>query len=461
MTSINAYTFAGANNVVLSVAKGSYGESFAKSAGIAYTVRDAALLYSGECGENVTWALYADGVLKLEGSGAMTAYTSKSDVPWFAYRTQIKEVVIGKDVTKLSNYAFYKATNLETVTIEEDSALVSIGNQAFIGCTKLTEFEMPDTVTSVGTYVFSGCTKLESVVLSESLKSLPTRVFENCTALVSVYIPDGMTSINAYTFAGADNVVLSVAAGSYAESYAQKMGIAYITRDTEVADDVDADVMPAHETPGEEDAESEVMPEQADVPDDSMKMETLQETNTCGEDLTWNLEDGVLTITGTGEMDSYSAENAAPWSEERESITAIIIDREVESVGAYAFSGLNMVETVTFAEESVLKAVEDYAFIGCEALKAIVLPEKLEVIGEAAFSGCIALETVEIPASVTSIGVRTIESDELSELIPVFDGCDYEKLVVTVTEGSTAVSYVQETGIQILLKQQLESAEID
>ena len=480
MTAINAYTFAGADNVVLSVAKGSYGESFAKNAGIAYTVREAAVLYSGSCGENVSWSLYADGVFKLEGSGAMTAYASKTDVPWYAYRAQIKEVTISKDVTTLSKYAFYKATNLESVTFEEGSVLTSIGNQAFIGCTKLTAFDMPDTVTSVGTYVFSACTKLESAVLSESLKSLPTRVFENCTALTSVYIPDGMSSINAYTFAGADNVVLSVAKGSYGEDYAQKMGIAYVTREveepvtepetpvtepetpvTEPETPVTEPETPVTEpeTPVTEPEASATEPEEpVTTPDENASessgvTESVKTENSCGENLTWDLTDGVLTIAGSGEMDTYSEEKAAPWSAESESIKAIVIGEDVESIGAYAFNGLSKVETVSFAENSKLKAINDYAFSGCEELKAIILPENLELIGEAAFNGCTALEVVEIYYRVTSIGVRTIETEEYAELVPIFNDCDYEKLVVVVYEGSVAESVMQEMGIQIQFKE--------
>ncbi len=37
-----------------------------------------------------------------------------------------------------------------------------------------------------------------------------------------------------------------------------------------------------------------------------------ENTGTCGESLTWELTDGVLTISGTGEMTSYSYAFPAP-----------------------------------------------------------------------------------------------------------------------------------------------------
>ena len=489
MTSINAYTFVGANNVTLSVAKGSYGESFAKNAGIAYKVREAAVVESGNCGDGITWALYADGVFRLEGSGAMPAYASKNDVPWFAYRAQIKEVVISKDITSLSKYAFYKEINLERVSIEEGSKLESIGNQAFIGCAKLTEFIMPDTVTTIGTYVFSACTKLEKVVLSEALKTMPTRVFENCTALKEVNIPSGMTYINSGTFIGATNVTLSVAKGSYGESYAKKMDIAYTVYDVQTVEstaepvavstenvapaDEAVDEAPAapetseapeaiaepevSETPAaaEEETEPETpaAEEEKTEPETPVAEEETNAANTCGEHLTWSVADGVLTISGSGKMDDYSVENPAPWSANAEEITEVVIECDVETIGAYALSGLTKAETVTFAENSALKTIGDYAFAGCTSLKTVRLPEGVTTIGEAAFADCTALETAEIPESVTDIGVRLTETDDQLEPVPVFERCDAEILTVTVVENSSSAVYLQNMGVHIVFEQ--------
>ena len=52
--------------------------------------------------------------------------------------------------------------------------------------------------------------------------------------------------------------------------------------------------------------------------------------------LTWSLEGGVLTITGTGEMPDYGY-GGAPWYEYKESISTIDIGSNVTSIGSYAF----------------------------------------------------------------------------------------------------------------------------
>ncbi len=37
----------------------------------------------------------------------------------------------------------------------------------------------------------------------------------------------------------------------------------------------------------------------------SMSVSALAETGQCGENMFWDLPDGVLTISGTGDMDVY------------------------------------------------------------------------------------------------------------------------------------------------------------
>ena len=58
-------------------------------------------------------------------------------------------------------------------------------------------------------------------------------------------------------------------------------------------------------------------------------------SGTCGENLTWSLVDGVLTISGTGEMESYDLNQnvTAPWYEDRDLVTNVIIEEGVASIG--------------------------------------------------------------------------------------------------------------------------------
>ncbi len=62
---------------------------------------------------------------------------------------------------------------------------------------------------------------------------------------------------------------------------------------------------------------------------------------------------------------------------------------------------LKTVETVTFTEGTTI--VPDGAFSGCEYLISVTLPDTIETIGENAFYNCTSLESINIPDSVTEI----------------------------------------------------------
>ena len=99
----------------------------------------------------------------------------------------------------------------------------------------------------------------------------------------------------------------------------------------------------------------------------------------CGDNATWSLNDGVLTIGGTGDMFIYSSTYNAPWYEYRGDITTVIIEDGVTGIG-------------------------EFAFFDCVKLADVTIPNSVTSIGNDAFAGCSALTSIEIPSSVTSIG---------------------------------------------------------
>ena len=113
------------------------------------------------------------------------------------------------------------------------------------------------------------------------------------------------------------------------------------------------------------------------------------ENGTCGDNLTWDLTNGVLTISGIGAMNNYRDEyyNAdtcvtnAPWGQFRDNITSVIINTGVSSIG-------------------------NSAFTGCFGLTSVIIPNSVTSIGDEAFHWCSNLTSVTVPNSVTSIGKR-------------------------------------------------------
>lgn len=134
----------------------------------------------------------------------MDNYASKDATPWAEYLLKIKSIEIGKDITKVGNFAFAYAHNVKSVTFEEGSKLEYVGAAAFMYMLHTTEVVLPDSVTTIGNNAFSYCSALKSVVVPQNVKLIYVRSFYKCS-----------------------NLVLTVVSGSYAESFAANNGIAY------------------------------------------------------------------------------------------------------------------------------------------------------------------------------------------------------------------------------------------
>ena len=57
-------------------------------------------------------------------------------------------------------------------------------------------------------------------------------------------------------------------------------------------------------------------------------------SGTCGDNLTWTLDNGTLTISGTGKMKDYDREDYRPasWYSNRKSIKNIVIEKGVTNI---------------------------------------------------------------------------------------------------------------------------------
>lgn len=155
----------------------------------------------------------------------------------FAKNAKIKELKIGKSVTKINSFAFYQCTRLKTVVIPDavtsinqwafygdtglemlvlGNGLTTIGNQAFNKCSSLRKVSIPNSVTKIGMYAFSDCTELGSVLIGSSVTSISSNAFNGCDSLkmVTCLVPEPI-SINSNVFKDLyGNAVLRVPAQS-------------------------------------------------------------------------------------------------------------------------------------------------------------------------------------------------------------------------------------------------------
>ena len=122
----------------------------------------------------------------------------------------------------------------------------------------------------------------------------------------------------------------------------------------------------------------------------------------CGENLTWTLNtDGLLTISGTGEMEDYSLHGDVPWNGLVDKINCVVIRNGVTSIGNSAFYGCTGLTSITIPDS--VTSIGGSAFNGCTGLTNITIPDSVTSIGSHAFHGCTGLTSITIPDSVTWI----------------------------------------------------------
>lgn len=109
---------------------------------------------------------------------------------------------------------------------------------------------------------------------------------------------------------------------------------------------------------------------------------------------TWSLDGTVLTISGNGKMGDYdysSYYNTAPWGK---TITEVIIEDSVTSIGADSFYNCTSLTSVTIPDS--VTNIGESAFYNCSKLASITIPDSVTSIGAYAFTDCDSLTNVNI-----------------------------------------------------------------
>ena len=132
------------------------------------------------------------------------------------------------------------------------------------------------------------------------------------------------------------------------------------------------------------------------------KTTTETASGTCGDNLTWTLDStGLLTISGEGEMTDLSSSSKQPWYDYRDSITEVVIDDGVTSIGNFAFFYCQALTTIKIADSVI--SIGHNAFYDCGALTSITIPDGVTTISHHAFYFCDALTSITLPDSITGI----------------------------------------------------------
>lgn len=121
------------------------------------------------------------------------------------------------------------------------------------------------------------------------------------------------------------------------------------------------------------------------------------------KELNWTLStDGVLSISGSGYMESFASLSDAPWYDYADAIREIKIGSEVPNIGSYAFADCKNVRTVDIPAS--VCSIGEGAFISCSGLESVVLPDTVTVLEDDVFRWCTALAQVSFGKNLEEIG---------------------------------------------------------
>ena len=269
--------------------------------------------------------------------------------------------------------------------------VAAIGLDVFSTWENLNSIILPESVTSIGAYAFAECTGLEIINFPAGLISIGGSAFVDCTSLTFFDLQDGLQTIGSGAFSGCRSV-----------------------RSVRIPDSVT--------TIGDSAFSACTGLESVILPGTITYLGTEVFSN-CTNLTRIEIPDSVTAI---GNRAFYNCV----------SLNEITLPKNLDSVGSGAFNGCTGLISVSFPDK--LAVIENGAFHNCTGLKAVTLPDGLEIIGGNAFLDCGSLSEINLPDSLFSIAKDA------------FKGCG--NLTCTVSEGSYAMKYCVENGINYIVR---------
>ena len=360
----------------------------------------------------------------------------------FCYCSSLTSVTIPDSVTSIGDDAFYRCRSLTSVVI--GNGVTNIGADAFYDCSSLTSVVIGNGVTSIGDYEFCSFRSLKSVVIGNGVTSIGEWAFSSsglteitfvgdapsigygafmgCTATAYypcsndtwteevmkhcsghitwtlAHIPeeDSGTIINpTCTEKGYTTYTCSICGESYQTDYTDALGHV-------VEEDSGITINPTCTEHGYTTYTCSTCGEsyQTDYTD-ALEHEFKDgicircgidgiAAGTCGDNLTWVLKtDGTLVISGTGDMADYNYNDVpeaayAPWYSK--TVTSVVIENGVTSIGRYAFYNCSSLASVLIPDS--VTSIGTEAFLGCSSLSVVTFKGNAPSITPGAFYGC-------------------------------------------------------------------------
>ena len=307
------------------------------------------------------------------------------------------------DEVELTGYATKPTGKLDipaSVTYGSKTySVTSIVEQAFDGCSAITEVTIPASVTSVGSDVFNGCSSLTQATIGDGLTEISTSMFTNCTALKKLVIGKGVTKIGSFAFANCSNLKEITVLASNPPSVASDRTFENVSRDIPVY--VPLEALSAYKAASVWKGFTNLQPISTEFTVDKLKYDVTDLVANTVE-ITSGYGDGALnipaTVTYAGTKYKVTSIGAEAFFDC--SFTSVTIPDGVTIIKYSAFQNCTELTEVTFGNS--ITTIENTAFYYCTSLKQVTIPKSVTNIGGNVFGFCTALTHINVDAANTA-----------------------------------------------------------
>ena len=307
------------------------------------------------------------------------------------------------DKVELTGYVTEPTGKLDipaTVTYGSKTySVTSIVEQAFSGCSALTEVTIPASVTSVGSSVFYGCSSLTQATIGDGLTVISLSMFTNCIALEKLVIGKGVTEINNYAFSSCYNLKEITVLASNPPSVSSDKVFNYVSRDIPVY--VPLEALSAYKAASVWKGFTNLQPISTEFTVDKLKYDVTDLVANTVE-ITSGYGDGALNIpaTVTYAGTKYKVTSIGAEAFYDCSFTSVTIPDGVTIIKYSAFQNCTDLTEVTFGNS--ITTIENTAFYYCTSLKQVTIPKSVTNIGGNVFGFCTALTHINVDAANTA-----------------------------------------------------------